>query len=41
MQSPKDDSVIVYASKVLSIASRNDENIQLIINDVRWSEYYA
>ena len=36
MQSADDDPIIVYASKVLLIASQNDENIQLIMDDVSW-----
>ena len=36
MQSADDDQIIVYASKLLLIASQNDENIQLVMDDVRW-----
>ena len=31
MQSADDDPIIVYASKVLLIASQNDENIKVLL----------
>ena len=34
MQSPEDDPISTSASKILLTASKNDENIQLLISDV-------